>query len=63
MGGRKQLHHPMAGAMVLDCDVLKVPEGDLRIMTYTATEGTSDAEKLEAVWAAATRAAVSPSTR
>jgi hypothetical protein len=43
--------------------VLKVPGDDLRIMTYTTTEGTSDAKKLEALSATASRAAYSPSTR
>jgi hypothetical protein len=63
MGGRKHLQHAQEGDIDLDCDVLKVPGDDLRIMTYTATEGTSDAKKLEALSATASRAADSPSTR
>lgn len=48
------------GEIALDCDVLKVPEGDVRIVTYTATARTSDAEKLEFLGVTATRAALSP---
>ncbi|WP_346277483.1 hypothetical protein [Pseudonocardia sp.] len=40
--------------------MLKVPEGDVRIVTYTATARTSDAEKLEFLGVTATRAALSP---
>jgi transcriptional regulator with XRE-family HTH domain len=43
---RKTLHHPQVGTMVLDCDVLTVPDGDLRIVAYTAEPGTPDGDRL-----------------
>ncbi|CNG12972.1 putative transcriptional regulator [Mycobacterium tuberculosis] len=43
---RKTIDHPHAGAITLDCDVLGVTGGDLRIMVYTAEPGSPDAERL-----------------
>ncbi|WP_182881949.1 helix-turn-helix transcriptional regulator [Microbispora sp. H10949] len=43
---RKTIDHPEAGAVTLDCDVLTVAGGDLRVMVYTAEPGTEDAERL-----------------
>ncbi|WP_157241197.1 helix-turn-helix transcriptional regulator [Catenuloplanes japonicus] len=42
---RKTIHHP-AGPVTLDCDVLTVPGADLRVVAYTAAEGSPDAEAL-----------------
>ncbi|MDQ0777562.1 transcriptional regulator with XRE-family HTH domain [Streptomyces aurantiacus] len=47
LGGRTRIQHPLVGEIVLDSDVLKVPDHDVRIMTYTAEPGTPDAEKLD----------------
>jgi transcriptional regulator with XRE-family HTH domain len=44
---RKTVHHPSVGDILLDCDVLIVPGADLRMVTYTAAAGTSDAGKLD----------------
>lgn len=44
---RKTIPHPQVGDIVLDCDVLVVPGADLRMVTYTAATGSSDAGKLE----------------
>lgn len=44
--GRKIIDHPDAGPLTLDCDVLTVTGGDLRVMVYTAEPGTEDAERL-----------------
>ncbi|WP_406165129.1 helix-turn-helix transcriptional regulator [Streptomyces sp. NBC_00996] len=44
---RKTVHHPQAGPLTLDCDVLSVAGSDLRIMIYTAEPDTGDAERLE----------------
>ncbi|MFJ1911339.1 helix-turn-helix transcriptional regulator [Streptomyces sp. NPDC088147] len=42
----KTIDHPRVGPLTLDCDVLTVATGDLRIMVYTAEPGTADAERL-----------------
>ncbi|MEE4582080.1 MULTISPECIES: helix-turn-helix transcriptional regulator [Streptomyces violaceusniger group] len=55
LGGHKRLRHPLVGEIRLDNDVLKVPDHDVRIVTYTAEPGSSDEEKLEYVRIAATR--------
>ncbi|GAA3415625.1 helix-turn-helix transcriptional regulator [Streptosporangium vulgare] len=44
---RKTIQHPEIGDIMLDCDVLIVPGADLRIVTYTAAAGSSDAGKLD----------------
>ncbi|MEO3750825.1 helix-turn-helix domain-containing protein [Streptomyces sp. B6B3] len=44
---RKTVDHPAVGPVTLDCDVLSVAGGDLRLMVYTAEPGTPDAERLE----------------
>jgi transcriptional regulator with XRE-family HTH domain len=43
---RKTVVHPQVGPLTLDCDVLTVSGSDLRIVTYTATPGSPDAEAL-----------------
>ncbi|MBF4604154.1 helix-turn-helix domain-containing protein [Curtobacterium sp. VKM Ac-2884] len=43
---RKQVRTPV-GPIEIDCDVLTVPGGDLRIVVYTAVPGTEDAAKLD----------------
>jgi transcriptional regulator with XRE-family HTH domain len=43
----KTIGHPEIGDIVLDCDVLIVPGADLRMVTYTAAAGSSDAGKLD----------------
>jgi hypothetical protein len=45
-GERKTVHNPAVGALTLDCDVLTVHGNDLRIVVFTATPGTPDADKL-----------------
>ncbi|MFL5909485.1 MAG: helix-turn-helix transcriptional regulator [Gaiellaceae bacterium] len=44
---RKTFQHPEAGQITLDCDVLSVQGGDLRLVVYTAPPGSADAEALE----------------
>jgi transcriptional regulator with XRE-family HTH domain len=44
---RKTVEHPEIGDIVLDCDVLVVPGADLRVVTYTAAAGSSDAGRLD----------------
>ncbi|MFC6884521.1 MULTISPECIES: helix-turn-helix transcriptional regulator [Actinomadura] len=43
---RKTIMHPEIGEILLDCDVLVVPDADLRMVTYTAAAGSRDAGKL-----------------
>lgn len=44
---QKTVEHPVVGMVVLDCDVLTVPESDLRVVVYAAQPDTEDAEKLD----------------
>ncbi|TCP50753.1 helix-turn-helix protein [Tamaricihabitans halophyticus] len=44
---QKTFHHPDVGEILLDCDVLLAPGADLRMVTYTAATGTTDAGKLD----------------
>lgn len=44
---RKTIRHPEIGDIQLDCDVLIVPGADLRMVTYTAATGSSEAGKLD----------------
>lgn len=43
---RKTIHHPTAGHLILDCDVLTSVEDDLRIVSYTAPLGSDTADRL-----------------
>ncbi|GAB6857407.1 helix-turn-helix transcriptional regulator [Microbacterium xylanilyticum] len=44
---RKTMTDTVAGPITVDCDVLSVPDGDLRIVVYTAVPGSDDAAKLD----------------
>jgi transcriptional regulator with XRE-family HTH domain len=44
---RKTMTDTIAGPITVDCDVLTVPDGDLRIVVYTAAPGSEDAAKLD----------------
>jgi transcriptional regulator with XRE-family HTH domain len=46
---RKTIEHPAVGPVELDCDVLTVPENDLRLVVYSAQPGSASAEKLELI--------------
>ncbi|POX56238.1 transcriptional regulator [Streptomyces sp. Ru71] len=59
---RKTIDHPQVGPVVLDCDVLTVEGGDLRIMVYTAEPGTEDAERLALLTVLGTQDFVGPAT-
>ncbi len=47
VGDRKTIAHPQVGNVTLDCDILTVPGADLKLVVYTAPEGSPDAEKLD----------------
>ncbi|MET4781367.1 helix-turn-helix transcriptional regulator [Glaciihabitans sp. UYNi722] len=53
---RKTFRHPTVGSLTLDCDVLTVPDSDLRIIAYSAIPASVDAEKLELVTVAGLQA-------
>lgn len=44
---RKTMTQTVVGPITVDCDVLTVPDGDLRIVVYTAVPGSEDAAKLD----------------
>jgi transcriptional regulator with XRE-family HTH domain len=44
---RKTIVHPELGELELDCDVLTVTGGDLRVVAYTAEPGSPAADRLE----------------
>jgi hypothetical protein len=44
---RKTMTETIVGPITVDCDVLTVPDGDLRIVVYTAVPGSEDAAKLD----------------
>lgn len=54
---RKTIRHPQIGDILLDCDVLIVPGADLRMVTYTAATGSSEAGKLDLLRVTGGRAA------
>ncbi|WP_205707661.1 helix-turn-helix domain-containing protein [Kineococcus vitellinus] len=47
VSSRKTIEHPQVGEVTCDCDVLTVPDSDVRLVLYSAAAGTPDAEKLE----------------
>lgn len=42
----KTVRHPVVGDITLDCDVMTVPDSDIRLIVHTAATGSADAEKL-----------------
>jgi transcriptional regulator with XRE-family HTH domain len=44
---RKTIHHPEAGDITVDCDVLNDSDTDLKIVVLTATPGSEDETKLQ----------------
>jgi transcriptional regulator with XRE-family HTH domain len=47
VSSRKTVEHPEVGDVTCDCDVLTVPGSDVRLVVYSAADGTPDHEKLE----------------
>lgn len=43
------MHHPVVGDVVLDCDVLTVPESDVKLVVYTMSAQGPDTEKLRSL--------------
>ena len=47
VSSRKTVLHPAVGDITLDCEVLTVAGHDIRIIVFTASPGTNDADKLD----------------
>jgi transcriptional regulator with XRE-family HTH domain len=62
-GDRKTIEHPLVGDISLDLDVLMAAGTDVRIVTYAAAAGTTDAEKLDALRAACPAGREHPASR
>ncbi|GAA2417912.1 helix-turn-helix transcriptional regulator [Streptomyces glaucosporus] len=58
---RKTVRHPEVGDILLDCDILVVPDVDLRMVAYTAATGSSDAGRLDLLRVTGGRTAAAPS--
>ena len=54
----KSLHHPLVGDITLDCDVLTVPDSDVKVVMYSTAGGGPDAEKLDFLRVEAVQAVV-----
>jgi hypothetical protein len=54
----KTVHNPLVGDVVLDCDVLTVPDSDVKVVVYSTTESGPDAEKLDFLRVEAVRAVI-----
>ncbi|GAB4001116.1 helix-turn-helix transcriptional regulator [Glycomyces albus] len=52
----KTVHHPVVGDITLDCDVVTVPDSNIRLIVHTAATGSADAEKLDLLRTSAERA-------
>jgi transcriptional regulator with XRE-family HTH domain len=57
---RGVIDHPDVGRIRTDGNVLTVPEGDLRLLVFTAEPGSADADKLAAIRRPLTGAALTP---
>jgi hypothetical protein len=44
---RKTVDSPVVGHITFDCDVLSTTDSDLRVVVYTASVGSTDADKLD----------------
>lgn len=60
VSARKTIEHPQVGDVTCDCDVLTVPGSDVRLVVYSAAEGTPDYEKLEFLRVTGGRPATTP---
>ncbi|PYY57854.1 transcriptional regulator [Curtobacterium sp. MCSS17_011] len=53
----KTVHNPIVGDVVLDCDVVTVPDSDIKLVVYSTPESGPDADKLDFLRVRAIRAA------
>ncbi|MDO3699199.1 helix-turn-helix transcriptional regulator [Curtobacterium flaccumfaciens] len=53
----KTVHNPIVGDVVLDCDVVTVPDSDIKLVVYSTPDSGPDADKLDFLRVRAVRAA------
>ena len=58
----KTVHNRLAGDITLDCDVVTVPDSDIKLVVYSTTESGPDAEKLDFLRVSAVQTAVAERT-
>jgi transcriptional regulator with XRE-family HTH domain len=54
----KTVHNSLVGDIVLDCDVVTVPDSDIKLVVYSTTESGPDAEKLDFLRVSAVRSQI-----
>lgn len=54
----KTVHNPLVGDITLDCDVVTVPDSNVKLVVYTAPTSGPDAEKLDFLRVSAVRTEV-----
>jgi transcriptional regulator with XRE-family HTH domain len=59
---RKVMEHPLVGPLELDCDVFTVPGSELKIVAYTAAEGSPAAAALDFLRVGAVSASAVPAS-
>jgi transcriptional regulator with XRE-family HTH domain len=52
----KTVHNPLVGDVVLDCDVVVIPDSDIKVVIYSTSQRGPDAEKLDFLRVSAVRA-------
>ena len=52
----KTVHNPLVGDVVLDCDVVVVPDSNIKVVIYSTSQRGTDAEKLDFLRVSAVRA-------
>jgi transcriptional regulator with XRE-family HTH domain len=57
----KTVHNPLAGDITLDCDVVSVPDSDIKLVIYSTIETGPDAEKLDFLRVRAVHATITTS--
>jgi len=54
----KTVHNPLVGDITLDCDVVTVPDTDIKLVVYSTTESGPDADKLDFLRVSALRSPI-----
>ena len=52
----KTVHNSLVGDVVLDCDVVVVPDSNIKVVIYSTSQRGTDAEKLDFLRVSAVRA-------
>jgi transcriptional regulator with XRE-family HTH domain len=56
----KTVHTALVGDITLDCDVVTVPDSDIKLVVYSAAESSQDAEKLDFLRVSAVHSPIPP---